>query len=577
MMQERIQQESAVVDGSRDQHGLNVFLLIGAITMFVIVLYLSSFVSLVGMWEDADYQHGAIVFPISAYLIWRLRASLAHIRLRPSLAGLASLIMLELLWVVGRATAIQGAEHLAVVLMIPASVVAFLGIELARRLMFPLLFLLAAVPVGNSLIPYLMQMTADVSAALLRMVNVPVFHNGAFLSLPNGNFEVAELCAGLRYLSSGAIIALLFSYLTYRKVWKRTLFVGATAVVMILANGLRAFVVMFVASATHMRVFAGRDHIVFGWLLFGAVVIALFRVGIRFADPPEATERESGTATASWRVTPLIAVLVIVMLACTARPFEGVIGSTWLLLIPAGIAVLWVLYRTYRPLPAASGGESRGSVPIRGVRAVFVASLSATVLVAGPALLSGETVLKAKTMHFGELPAVEGCGTAGTWVPTWHPRLKSPDAVASGTFGCPDGSVSVFVAGYANSTQGKELVTYDNQLIPVAWRQNMSADKTEFPTADGRRIKVNEMRIDGDGVAAVIWYWYVVQGKVTTSPYQVKFRQVLQLFEQGRVGGNLYLLETPLDKSLGVSRRRLTAVAAQLAAQRFLNPVSNGT
>ena len=105
--------------------------------------------------------------------------------------------------------------------------------------MFPLLFSLAAVPVGDGLLPHLMLLTADTSTALLRAVGVPVFREGQFLSLPGGNFEVASVCAGLAYLTAGTVIALLFSYFTYRSVLKRFLFVMLTMVVVILTNGLR--------------------------------------------------------------------------------------------------------------------------------------------------------------------------------------------------------------------------------------------------------------------------------------------------------------------------------------------------
>ena len=51
-----------------------------------------------------------------------------------------------------------------------------------------------------------------------------------------------------------------------------------------LTNGLRAFIVMAVASATDMRVLAGKDHVIFGWALFLLVMIALYFVAERFSD-----------------------------------------------------------------------------------------------------------------------------------------------------------------------------------------------------------------------------------------------------------------------------------------------------
>ncbi len=129
-----------------------------------------------------------------------------------------------------------------------------------------------------------MRVTADVSAALLRLTGVPVYREGQYITLPGGEFEVADVCSGLRYLVAGTMISLLFAYLTYRSTWRRVLFVAATAFALIFANGLRAFIVMWVASASEMRLLAGEDHVYFGWILFAVVIGGMFLLGTRYAE-----------------------------------------------------------------------------------------------------------------------------------------------------------------------------------------------------------------------------------------------------------------------------------------------------
>src|SRR5690606_27073545 len=117
---------------------------------------------------------------------------------------------------------------------------------------------------------------------------------GQLITLPGGNFVVADVCAGLSYLTAGTIIAVLFGYFTYDSNWKRAAFAAAAAVTMILFNGVRAFIVMYVASATDMRYLAGRDHVYFGWLLFGLVVLGLVYAGSLLAD--RSTRRDAAAA-----------------------------------------------------------------------------------------------------------------------------------------------------------------------------------------------------------------------------------------------------------------------------------------
>jgi exosortase/archaeosortase family protein len=66
-----------------------------------------------------------------------------------------------------------------------------------------------------------------------------------------------------------------YANITYSSNLRRAVFVGITAGVLVIANGVRAFIVMAVASATEMQVLGGGDRIVIGMFLFAVVFIAL--------------------------------------------------------------------------------------------------------------------------------------------------------------------------------------------------------------------------------------------------------------------------------------------------------------
>src|SRR5690606_7182107 len=153
------------------------------------------------------------------------------------------------------------------------------------------------------------------------------------------------------------------AYLTYASYWKRAAFVAAMCVAMIAANGVRAFIVMLVASATDMRWFAGRDHIYFGWVLFAVVVAAMVYLGGRLADAERSEDAPDRSFEPARRanVLPLVAVIGLVMLAATANPLQEDVGSPSLLLWPAAGLLLWVLFRRY----GAVDGEVRASATRR--------------------------------------------------------------------------------------------------------------------------------------------------------------------------------------------------------------------
>jgi exosortase A len=543
-------------------------LLIAGIAALVALVYADSFASMAEVWSYSGYRHGVVVFPISAYLLWRLRGSLAASELAPWPWGVPAVAGLVLLWWLGRAVGVQAAEHLAIVLLLPATIAACLGIEIVRRALFPLAFLVLAVPLGDALIPYLMRITADVSAALLRVVGVPVFREGQFITLPGGVFEVADVCSGLRYLVAGTMIGLLFAYLTYRSPRRRALFVAITAVSLILVNGVRAFIVMLVASATDLRWFAGEDHIYFGWVLFAVVIGALFVVGARYSDelPPTANAAAPAAAQNAVRVWPLGLVLGLLLLAITARPLEQHSVSIWWLL-PAGTAVLWLASRflVHPERGPQAQAAVAGASPYRRVGGALVVCLAAAALVAGPAL-SPRPAADAGGVAVGVgLPQVEGC-TAARWNAAWQPEIVAPDFNAVGAYRCGGRTINAFIGGYVSHVQGKELVSEENRLLPEGWRRYLTEREETFAAASGAAVDVNEVRVDGGGTRSLIWYWYTVGAAPATDASAVKITQAVRVIVGGRTDGALYWLETTLEPDVAASRERLRALAPHLFA-----------
>jgi exosortase A len=559
-----------------DRRALTVLLMIAGIAGIVVVVYADSFASMASLWNDG-YDHGIAVFPISAYLLWRLRRDIAAVELSPWPLGIVAVGGLVLSWLASRAVGVQALEHLAVVLLIPAAVAACLGVALVRCALFPLLFLVAAVPVGDALIPHLMRFTADVSTALLRSVGVPVLREGQFITLPGGEFEVADVCSGLRYLIAGTMVALLFAYLTYRSARRRALFVAIAAASLIVVNGIRAFVVMWVASATELRLMGGQDHVYFGWVLFALVVGVLFWLGARYSEEPAplaAGGDGSVTAAAAPRMLPAVLALAVLMLALTALPWVQGGNELWLLALPAGVLLFSMASRFYsRPAAAARGGAF--FAPLQASSAAVVGAVVA-VLVAGPLLASrliagapgGATVSAA-------LPSI-ACGEPRKFEGEWRPELRMPQRRAEGSYSCGGHDVNVVVAGYVGNAQGSELISTENRITPDSWRRFAAASRARFETRDGRSVEVNEVRADSVGVQSVVWYWYTVGQRTATRPITVKALQAVALLRSGSSEGAIYWLETSLMDGASAGRDRLATVAAELEAARSLHLQPDG-
>lgn len=260
--------------------------LVLAIVLLVCLFHLNgSLASMVAIWDHDGFGHGYIIPLVSAFLLWRNRGALAEAPIQPSWLGLVVVVASIWLWLLSRQTLIQLGEHVALLGMIHGAVIAVLGFAAYRAVAFALWYLFLAVPAGFSTVPWLMELTADLSQIGLQLLGIPALREQMFFMLPGGNFEVAEACSGFRFVFSGVALTALVAYLDL-PTWKsRAVFVAFSVVCFVLLNSIRATLIMAIASATDMRHLA-TNHEWFGWLLFALVFALLCLLAQRLSHAP---------------------------------------------------------------------------------------------------------------------------------------------------------------------------------------------------------------------------------------------------------------------------------------------------
>ena len=273
-------------------------------------------------WETLpSHAHGYIVLLVVAYLLWTKRQYLAVTVCRPSWKGFAALALLSLAAMAGELASVAAVVQFSLVLLIVATVWAIGGDRMARAAIGPLSFLLFAVPFGQEALPLLMNWTADATVVALRYSGVPVFQEGRNFVIPSGRWSVIEACGGIRYLLSSIFIGAVYAYLTYTRTSKRALFMVWSVVMPLLANWLRAYVIVMVAHRTNNEWGLGVSHLALGWIIFGIAVFVGFAVGARWRDPLPAAPRVYGPQGSS----SLAVVMAATVLAAAIPP--GVVQS----------------------------------------------------------------------------------------------------------------------------------------------------------------------------------------------------------------------------------------------------------
>lgn len=418
-------------------------------------------VSIEAIWRRAEtFAHGYVVVPIVLWLVWRKRDALAALPVRPFWPALLVVAGAGFGWMLGNLTGVLGLEQFALYFMLVGALVAVLGLPIAREIAFPLAFLAFAIPFGEFLVPVLIDRTADFTIAAIRASGVPVFREGNHFAIPSGRWSVVEACSGIRYLIASMMVGALYAHLTYRSARKRVAFFAVSIVVPIVANWMRAYLIVMLGHLTNNRLAAGVDHIIYGWIFFGVVMMAMFWIGAYWRDDDAPRPAES------LRWAP----------AAFARPgMSAPVLAALVLALALGIA--------WRPIAAAVDARSQ------------VAS--------------------------AQLPRIEA---AAGWraVPApaadWTPHFLEAHSTAHQWFEKDGRAVGVFVALYSQQTQGRELIVSHNQLVTPKDSHWVKLAEGHAPLQwGGDAITANAARLGSGGtyLAARSWYW--VNGRYTAS------------------------------------------------------------
>lgn len=248
-------------------------------------VYQDALLGMEAIWSRSDtFAHGYFILPISLWLLWRDKANVLTSTVQPSWFALPLLAGSLFVGLFAYAADINVLGQLSAVTSLIFLLWTLIGNKLAWRYKFPLVYLLFAVPMGENLIPWLQDVTAWFTVFFLKLNSIPVYVDGLYIQIPTGMFEVAVACSGIRYLIASAAVGALYGYLTYQKIHKQIIFFIFALTLPILANGIRAYGIVAIAYYSDMEYATGADHLIYGWLFFGLIIMLMFWIGGFFAD-----------------------------------------------------------------------------------------------------------------------------------------------------------------------------------------------------------------------------------------------------------------------------------------------------
>ena len=348
-----------------------------------LVLLRDTTASLIAVWSNSQtFAHGFAVLPISLFLMWKLRRRLDPLVPRPHWAGFVLVALLTMVWMAGWLMDLQIVQHAALVALLPSLVLAIAGIGAVRAMLFPLGFLIFAIPAGDTLLTAPLQdVTAVMCVAGLKICGIPIEVDGWAITIPSGPWRIAEACAGLRYLTASLFVGTLFAFTRFETVRARAGFILVAAVVAVISNGLRAFGMLLFDNMTDGWIWGAIDHRWWGFFFYAVIIFVLFRVADRWGHARPIGERFDASEPAAdppRRWPGYCAAAVCVALLGRAPVAESVMVGRLVavrVLAPAEFAV----QGSWRPFVPTSGWEPRYPGAADRLRGTFISKAAVEV------------------------------------------------------------------------------------------------------------------------------------------------------------------------------------------------------
>ncbi|MEO0860876.1 MAG: VPLPA-CTERM-specific exosortase XrtD [Pseudomonadota bacterium] len=491
-------------------------ILLGLAVASTIPLFWLGLGELLSAWTTPEYSHGPLIPLISLFLFLR------ELRARPPSSptpkivgpGITLGVFALVLAIFGQAIAIPDVVAYALILWVMALILLFMGWDAGRRHWAPVLHLVFMLPLPQilywQLTTGLQTISAEVGVWLVRAADIPVLLEGHIIDLGIYQLQVAEACAGLRYLFPILSFSYLVAILYRGPFWHKAVIFALAAPIAVGLNAARIGVIGMLVDRHGISQAEGFLHVFEGWVIFGLCLVVL--------------------AGVAWALSRLRGVQA-----------DGPVLD----LETAGLGQELSKARGLRPSMAVAG---------------FLAATG--ILGAGQHLLAPPMadIPRAPFVRFDtDLGAWQGRQVA---LPRSVAQLLGADDYLDAAFQHPDhdAPVLLFSAWYANQNGGAGIHSPEVCLPAGGWE---IAELHEVSVTIGTTFQINRAIVRQGLQSQLVYYWFEQQGDRMAGDWQAKLNAIGNQLTKGRSDGALVRLTTPIlaDETIADAEARLTDLA----------------
>lgn len=261
----------------------------GIVAALLLLVYWGNIrVNLIGRWlTDGNWSHGWLIPLFSLYFLSIRKEEFSRCRVRPSYVGAAILALSLAVYFVSAWRLRMGyPESLSMVGAIFGVTLLLGGWAVIRLAAFPILFLLFAIPLPQSIYVQLtmpLRMLASTVAAVVMPIFAPGLHTESqavvidyvMPGAPPNSLNVEEACSGMRLMMAFVALGVAMAYVQKRPQWQRVVMVLSCIPVAVFCNSIRVTTTGLFHVYGHPDLARGTPHQLLGMATLG-IALGLF-------------------------------------------------------------------------------------------------------------------------------------------------------------------------------------------------------------------------------------------------------------------------------------------------------------
>ena len=235
-----------------------------------------------GPWQTEQEGHGPLIIAASLWLVWQSRDQLRTVKLSPApIVGWVCLALGLFLMFVARTQDILPVEAFSIIPVITGCVLLSAGWQMLRILVFPIGFLIFAVPVPDWMIDAatvpLKVFISDSVTRILYAAGFPVAQNGVMIMIGSYQLLVKDACSGMNSIFALSAIGVFYAYaFRWQEKVRSVILLLSIIPITIAANFIRVITLVLIAYYGGPDLLEGTVHDLTGIGLFVVAEILLF-------------------------------------------------------------------------------------------------------------------------------------------------------------------------------------------------------------------------------------------------------------------------------------------------------------